>query len=187
MHHSRRAVWSVLAVVVLVAALAIGVTVAMRSGDGASEKDSATDPAGDPNSEESPPPPPECPPPPEEGERDPIDELDPRAPDTVPSGATSVRLCQGPGTELADAGALLTEDVARVVTAVNDLAQRAEKPEMCTMDIGPGYRMVFGYPDGSTFTVSGKTYGCRELVVGSAYRIPADEPLEVFRESAGQS
>lgn len=184
MRSTRGAAWPRVAVVVAatVGVVATMVIVGILGSEGGEESDSATDPAS-----QSRPRPPECPEAPAEGETAPIDEVDPEAPEAVPGGATSVRLCQGPGTELADAGALLAEDVARVVTAVNDLEQRAEKPEMCTMDIGPGYRMVFGYPDGSTFTVSGKTYGCRELVVGSAYRIPANEPLEVFREAAGQS
>lgn len=129
--------------------------------------------------------PPECPPAPAEGESDPIDEIDPEAPDAVPGGATSVRLCQGPGTELTDAGTLLTDDVDDVVAVINGLETTGE-PELCTADIGPGFRMVFGYPDGTTFIVSGKTYGCHELVVGSSYRVPATEPLELFRQLAAR-
>lgn len=179
MTSSRGAAWpSTVAVVAVTVAVVAAVVVAVNlSGSGDSESDSANDPATGA-------PPPECPEAPAEGESDAIDELDPHAPDAVPAGATSVRLCQGTGTELPDAGTLLTDRVGRVVTAVNDLEQHAEKPEMCPMDMGPGYRMVFGYADGSSFTVSGRTYGCRELVVGSAYRIPATEPLEEFRALA---
>lgn len=180
MRTDRGATWPRVAAAVVAVVAVVGVMVAASSLSGSDEDDSASDPAS-----QTPPPPPECPEAPAEGEADPIDEIDPDAPDSVPEGATSVRLCQGPGTELADAGTLLTEEVQRVVTTINDLDQQSEKPEMCTMDVGPGFRMVFGYADGSTFTVSGKTYGCRELVVGSAYRIPANDPLQVFRDVAG--
>lgn len=160
------------------AAVALTLTLA---GCGDSGDDEANDPAGTPTSNAAPP---ECPPEPEEGKPDPIDEPDPDAPDAVPSGATSARLCQGVGTPVDGADTLLTTDVADLVDAINGL-KTTPKPEMCTADMGPGYRLVFGYPDGSTFVVSGKTYGCRELVVGSGYRTPAPKALKEFQRLAG--
>lgn len=161
--------------VAVVAVVGVMVAAVNLSGSGDEETDSATDPAS-----QTPPPPPECPEAPAEGETDPIDEIDPDAPDAVPAGATSVRLCQGVGTKLREPDLLMEHSVARLTKYINRLEKRGEKPEVCTQDIGPGYRLVFGYPDGSEFTVSGKSYGCRELVVGSAYRIGGEDLLYSF-------
>ncbi len=98
-----------------------------------------------------------------------IDEPDPDAPEAVPEGATSARLCQGPGTTFEVPGNALVTDVDGLVAVVNDLGQTPEH-EMCTSDLGPGFRIAFGYDDGSTFVVSGQLYGCRTLVVGNGYR-----------------
>jgi hypothetical protein len=110
-----------------------------------------------------------------------IDEPDPAAPDAVPDGATSARLCQGPGTTFEHPEEALVTGVDDLVAAVNDLAV-AEEPEMCTMDLGPGYRIAFGYDDSSTFVVSGRLYGCRTLVVGSGYRAGPEAAQEAFLE-----
>ena len=44
------------------------------------------------------------------------------------------------------------------------------EPDVCNLDLGPGYRIAFGYDDESSFVVSGQLYGCHTLVVGSTYR-----------------
>ncbi|MDZ5621475.1 hypothetical protein SFC88_11580 [Nocardioides sp. HM23] len=100
-----------------------------------------------------------------------IDQPDPDAPDAVPEGATSARLCQGPGTTFRAPDEPLVDqaDVADLVQTINAL-EEAPEPQMCTMDLGPGFRIAFGYDDGSTFVVTGQLYGCRTLVVGSGYR-----------------
>jgi hypothetical protein len=98
-----------------------------------------------------------------------IDRPDPDAPAAVPAGATSARLCQGPGTTFRVPSDALVTDVDGVVSAINGLEETGE-PDICTSDLGPGFRIAFGYDDGSTFVVSGKLYGCHTLVVGSGYR-----------------
>ncbi|WP_168798183.1 hypothetical protein, partial [Nocardioides sp.] len=120
-----------------------------------------------------------------EGEADPLDAPADAGPDAVPDGAVSVRLCQGAGTPIDAPDDALISNVGTMVALVNGL-EKTEKPEVCTMDLGPGYRLVFGYDDGSTFVVSGRLYGCRELVVGSGYRADAQAPwgrfIDLLRE-----
>jgi hypothetical protein len=144
--------------------------------------DPGTDPAG-PVASDTPAPAdiPDCPPAPEGASPDPMDEIDPSAPDAVPPGAQAVRLCQGPGTEIEVPDDPLLTDVQGLADLVNDLPKTGE-PEMCTNELGPGYRLVFSYPDGSTFVVSSQQYGCRLNVVGSTYRSDADAPWEGFKE-----
>ncbi|KAA1427269.1 hypothetical protein [Nocardioides antri] len=98
-----------------------------------------------------------------------IDQPDPDAPDAVPGGATSARLCQGPGTPLEVPADALVTDVETLAASINALDEAPEH-QMCTHDLGPGYRIVFGYGDSTTFVVSGQLYGCHTLVVGSGYR-----------------
>jgi hypothetical protein len=108
-----------------------------------------------------------------------IDQPDPGAPDSVPEGATSARLCQGPGTVFEFPPDVLVTDVDDLVAAVNDLEVTGE-PAACTMELGPGYRMAFGYDDGSTFVISGRLYGCQTLVVGSGYRARPEAAQAAF-------
>lgn len=88
--------------------------------------------------------------------------------DGVPDGATSARLCQGQGTEFDVPLDALVTDVNTLVATANGLdAYPAWGPDVaCTMDLGPGYQIVFGYPDGSTTVVSGELYGCRAVTIG---------------------
>lgn len=108
-----------------------------------------------------------------------IDEPDPAAPDAVPEGATSARLCQGPGTTFDVPADALVTGVGELVAAVNDQDVTGE-PQACTMDLGPGYRIAFGYDDGSSFVVSGQLYGCHTLVVGSGYRADPEAAQAAF-------
>lgn len=110
-----------------------------------------------------------------------IDQPDPDAPADVPDGATSARLCQGPGTTFrVPDDALVDEgEVAGLVDEINAL-EEAPEHQMCTMDLGPGFRIAFGYDDGSTFVVSGQLYGCRTLVVGSGERADADAAQKAY-------
>lgn len=111
-----------------------------------------------------------------------VDEPDPDAPAAVPEGATSARLCQGPGTvmdRLPDRA--LVSGVDRLVAAVNDL-EVAPEDMACTADLGPGFRVAFGYDDESTFVVTGQLYGCRSVLVGSGYRLGADPIPRLFTD-----
>ncbi|WP_183099081.1 hypothetical protein [Nocardioides pelophilus] len=108
-----------------------------------------------------------------------IDQPDPDAPDSVPEGATSARLCQGPGTTFRAPDDALTTGVDDLVAAINALEPTGE-PEVCTMDLGPGFRIAFGYDDGSAFVVSGQLYGCHTLVVGSGYRSDPEAAQAAF-------
>ena len=107
------------------------------------------------------------------------DEPDPDAPDAVPEGATSARLCQGVGTAFEVPEDPLVTGVDGLVAAINDQDVTGE-PEVCTMDLGPGYRIAFGYDDSSTFVVSGQLYGCHTLVVGSGYRADPEAAQAAF-------
>ena len=110
-----------------------------------------------------------------------IDAPDPAAPSTVPEGATSARLCQGPGTTFDVPADALVTGVDDLVAAVNDLEVTGEH-QMCTMDLGPGYRIAFGYDDESSFVISGQLYGCHTLVVGSTYRADPEAAQAAFLE-----
>ncbi|NHC23331.1 hypothetical protein G6553_09115 [Nocardioides sp. IC4_145] len=122
----------------------------------------------------------DCPPAPAGG-RDPgfFDEARDGAPDVVPQGATSARLCPGNGHRLEVPPEVLTVGVDRLVDAVNELP-RPEDGLACTEELGYGYRIVFGYPDGSRYHVSGALYGCGLVVVGAAQRQGADELLREY-------
>jgi hypothetical protein len=109
----------------------------------------------------------------------PIDAPDPSLPDAVPTGATSARLCQGAGTTFQVPADALVTDVGDLAAAVNGL-EATEAPDVCTMDLGPGFRIAFGYGDGSTFVVSGQLYGCHTLTVGSGYRADPEAAQSEF-------
>lgn len=169
------AVLVILATITLVAAILVLVTL-FAAPDGEEDSQARDDASTTTPSA------PECPPAPAGGETDPIDEPDPDAPAAVPADPTSVILCQGPGTELDDAElAITTGHLGDIVGAVNS-SQPIDEPELCAADHGPGFRLVFGYDDGSTFVVSGKLYGCHELVVGSGYRADADSLYYTYLE-----
>ena len=122
---------------------------------------------------------PACPPPPRPGRPAAVDHPRAGAPDAVPEGATSVRLCQGDGTSFDVPSDALVSSVSTIVDEINGL-RKTDPPAVCPEDYGPGYRLSFGYADGSTFVVSGKLYGCRELVVGSGYRSDATAAWQSF-------
>jgi hypothetical protein len=64
---------------------------------------------------------------------------------------------------------------------VNDLGELPAYPA-CTDELGPGYRLLFAYADGSTASASGQLYGCRSVTVGSIVRQGAHKPLDAFVE-----
>lgn len=86
----------------------------------------------------------------------------------VRPGAVSARLCQGAGTEFDVPDDALVTGVDELTDTVNGLdAYPASGPNTaCTMDLGPGYQIVFGYPDGSTVVVAGELYGCHTVTIG---------------------
>lgn len=108
-----------------------------------------------------------------------IDRPDPDAPGAVPSGATSARLCQGPGLVTAFPADALVTGVDGLIDELNAL-EPVPAPEMCTHDLGPGFRIALGYDDGSSFVVSGQLYGCQTLVVGNGYRADPQRAQEEF-------
>ena len=114
-----------------------------------------------------------------EAEGSAIDQPDPSAPDAVPEGATSARLCQGPGTQFHVPLDALTTGVDGLVADLNAL-EPVGPPDACTAELGPGYRIAFGYPDGSTFVVSGLLYGCQTLTLGSGYRADPEAAKDAF-------
>lgn len=107
----------------------------------------------------------------------PVPVADPNLPDEVPSGATSVRLCDGGAERVSPPVDALATDVAAVVDAVN--GQRLVSRRCADLQT-PTYRLAFGYPDGSRFVVAGRFTGCGELLVGSGRRAKAGPPLRAF-------
>jgi hypothetical protein len=157
-----------------VAAVAVLTTTLGRGGEEVA-------PSGDPTASDTPAGVPACPPAPRPGREEPLDQPDPSAPDAVPDGATSARLCQGLGNPIDTPVDALVTDVDALAAVVNGLPT-APAEQMCTQELGPGYRIAFGYDDGSQFVVSGQLYGCRSVVVGSTTRTGADEPWDRFAE-----
>ncbi|HWJ08652.1 MAG TPA: hypothetical protein VNS46_04705 [Nocardioides sp.] len=109
----------------------------------------------------------------------PVDTQTRVGPDHVPDGATSVRLCGGNEVPIEVPDDALVSDVDGVVAAVNGLEDKAPDAA-CTMELGPGYQLVFDYPDDEPIVVSGALYGCRDVVVNGVERTGADVPWEKF-------
>lgn len=109
--------------------------------------------------------------------------------DGLPLGATSARLCLGAGIPFDVPLDPLVTDVDDLTETINDLeAYPASGPDQaCTLELGTGYQIVFGYPDGSTILVSGQPYGCASVVIGTDdYRaepvIPRDRFVALLRK-----
>lgn len=109
----------------------------------------------------------------------PVDTRTQTGPDHVPDGATSVRLCTGNEVPIEVPDDALVTGVDALAGAVNGLEAKAPDAA-CTLELGPGYQLVFAYPDGSTVVAAGALYGCREVVVNGVERVGADAPWEGF-------
>lgn len=115
-------------------------------------------------------------------------ELSERAqdPTEVPLGVARVTLCSEPGHPSAGLIAppdALVVDPDTVVRAWNELAVPGAQMA-CTAELGPAYRMVLEYPDGSVVQLAGEMYGCRP-VGGRVASTPrptggADQVLDAF-------
>lgn len=92
---------------------------------------------------------------------------------TLPAGAVAARLCalDFPFPEPPDE---LTSGLEDLVSWIN---AREVLPEdrMCTMDLGRSFRVVFGYADGRTLSVTGQEYGCHVIQVGDTARAGASD------------
>lgn len=101
---------------------------------------------------------------------------------TIPDGVVAVRLCPGPGVPFqAPIDALLDDGARKVADTVNEQSVVADPDtRACTMELGRGYLLVFGYADGSTAIARGELYGCRPLTVGDTTREGADAPWGAF-------
>lgn len=111
----------------------------------------------------------------------PVDTRTQTGPDHVPDGASSVRLCGGNEIAIDAPKDALVTGVDEVAAAINGL-DTASPDLACTMELGPAYQLVFGYPDGSTTVASGELYGCRPVIVNGVERTGADEPWDTFIE-----
>lgn len=88
-----------------------------------------------------------------------------------PEGASWARVCgtssSGTGMDPGPLPGVLLGPPDALVTNLEGLVQFANNlPKMpndiaCTMELGPAFTMVVGYPDGSTQQVTGELYGCR--------------------------
>lgn len=112
---------------------------------------------------------------------EPVDAAAQTGPDEVPAGALSVRLCGKHALSNDVPRDALVAQVDAVADAVNRL-EAAAPDRQCTLDLGPGYQLVFAYPDGSSVVADGSLYGCREVVVNGVERVGADAPWERFAE-----
>lgn len=164
-------------VAAILAVVGVGVTL-LGGGD-----DSAP-PASDPTPTTDSSPVPVCPPAPRAGTNEPPDTPDPSASLSVPGGATSARLCQGIGSPFQVPDDALVRGADELVRTVNGLDQLPEPVYDCdpetTDEVRFGFRIAFGYADGSQFVTSGSRYGCGNLVVGSSARAEAREVFERF-------
>lgn len=90
----------------------------------------------------------------------------------LPPGATWVRLCQGGGAPGLQAPVdALTGYAAQTLAAEVDGQPRQPDHPLCPQNIGMGYTLVFGYPDGTARPVIGEwNYGCGDLYVGHGAR-----------------
>lgn len=111
----------------------------------------------------------------------PVDAQTQVGPDHVPDGAVSVRLCNGDAVPIDVPRDALITKVDDVAEAVNGL-EIAAPDRACTQELGPGFQLVFAYPDGTSVVASGGLYGCREVVVHGVERAGADIPWELFIE-----
>jgi hypothetical protein len=105
-------------------------------------------------------------------------EAPPAEPGTIPAGATSVRLCLGPGNPFHEPADALVTAVDRLAEVVNAMEPRTSTA--CTRDLGYGYRMVFTYPDGTAIAATGQLYGCGTVSVGGKERVGAAGPWDLF-------
>ena len=79
-----------------------------------------------------------------------VDEPDPSRAGRGAGGRDVCTSVPGPGNGVRFPEEALVSGVDDLVAAVNDL-EVAGPPEACTMDLGPGYRIAFGYDDGPSF------------------------------------
>jgi hypothetical protein len=103
----------------------------------------------------------------------------PSGPSTIPRHPVSVRLCPGNGMPIDPPRDALVTGADQVAAVVNDLGNLPAYPA-CTDELGPGYRLLFAYPDGSTASAEGELYGCRSVTVGTIVRQGAHKPLDAF-------
>jgi len=85
--------------------------------------------------------------------------------DSIPTGANAVLLCRGPGNHFQEPADALETNVDDLVELVNTQPDQ-ERPDGCTDEMGIGYRLVFGYPDGTAMDLTGQMYGCDHFQVG---------------------
>lgn len=104
----------------------------------------------------------------------------------LPDGASWARICgtsvTGTGSDPGPNADVLLGPPDALVTNLDGLVDFANSlPTMpsdiaCTMEFGPAYTLVLGYPDGSTQMVTGELYGCRQI----GDRMGAQEVLDDF-------
>lgn len=109
----------------------------------------------------------------------PVDARTQTGPAEVPDGATSVRLCPGSGTPVAIPRDALVTDVDGLAATINGL-ERQPADAACTLELGPGFQLVFAYPDGATVVADGGLYGCRVVTVAGVARVGAQEVWDRF-------
>lgn len=111
----------------------------------------------------------------------PVDARTQVGPDHVPDGAISVRLCEGDAVPIDVPRDALVTQVDDVAAAVNGL-ELATPDRACTQELGPGFQLVFTYPDDTSVVAAGGLYGCRDVIVHGVERTGADVPWERFIE-----
>jgi hypothetical protein len=111
----------------------------------------------------------------------------------VPTGATTARLCPAlkDGHQLytplspRDLTPVLSANVDQLVEKVNQL-RGVTGNLACTMELGPTFDLLLGYPDGKTKVVTFEMFGCGYARSGDEFRSGARELGTLFRELAAQ-
>lgn len=117
---------------------------------------------------------------------------DPRDPDAggaaeLPPDPVAARLCPGPQQLVpqrpGDRGgeeAVGAETARDLVTSINGTEPQDPAVTLCTMDAGPDYLLLVGYPDGTVVPAAVESYGCRWVWVGGTPRPAADAVLDLL-------
>ncbi len=106
----------------------------------------------------------------------------------IPEGALSLRLCPAGEESLRQFVPLDALDADGAETVLTALRARPAAPadRVCTMELGPAFRLVAGYSGREPVVMDLRLYGCREVGTATDRRLGADEVLDAFRVALAQ-
>lgn len=111
----------------------------------------------------------------------------------VPTGATVATLCQTPASHDPERSkdptkplGTLDRDVERLVSSLNHLPAYGHDPgRACTLELGPRYDLVLGYPDGRQITLTIDGSSCGHVRYGDEYRDGGPDVVREFHDLLG--